>query len=383
MDRTEYYTIDHDAMSMREIVRSYGLGLRLPIVLLLKLLRNLSPSQPNTAFRMPQTLEDIEVSVSEIPSPILIALRSEATKLKQSGFTEFIFTSSYDELPKTSTYAVSLRHRDEAAWASVCAFVADPSPGAKIHIELSIYGISHDDQIYAVRNRRAGFDPIPGTTILVQDGSSPSELWQFHQAKFASHTLRKLAPDALRQRLLARLQHHIRHYLTRGIYRPVTTEELAALGNKIKDLETPPPLPVELAKNREQRHIRAREIRPPSPCQRWNALAQFFAVGGFFLIMLEIYANPETASEPGDSFFVLILLYMNGFAWCCMLLSFLFDLLRACTICRATCSDLKKKLRQAPLKIRTRKSPTVFRTGLLFFPGPLLWGLVVYSRSLY
>lgn len=176
---------------------------------------------------------------------------------------------------------------------------------------------------------------------------------------------------------MTRLQDQIRHFVARGIYRAVTDEELAALSQKFKTPKAPPPSPGELTKNREQRHARAHEIRPQSPGQRWNALAQFFAASGFFLFMQEIYSNPETASKPEDLRFILILLCMIGFAWCTMLLQFLCKLLGACTLRSASFSDLRKKLRQAPLKIRSPQHPTAFRTGLVFFLGALLWGLVL------
>ena len=383
MPRPEYFTLDPLAMNLRELVRCFGKGWHLLILLLLKLFRRISPWTPDSAFRMPREFSNIELTEAKIPENFRLAIRIATKELTDLGFHEVAFHGSYDEVPKTSVYACNLLSSDGRSYATVHAYLNHATPSAKVTACTTILGITAEKELVGFPNEEPSTDPRPGTRVVPGTGKSPTELWNGFQSKFADTELRRFDKNMLKHQILLQLQEQIRHLIVRGIYRLVTDQELAALGRKHDDPEAPPPLPGQLPGGRAVRRTRAKELRPPSVRQRLDYITKFACSAGLWVFLHQVQHDTSYQKKPGELTLIFVLMLLTGLAWGGFLFLILCDMPRAYLIGRAYFSRMKPRLREPPVKLREPKLASSRQIVLQGVLSVAFWSLLIYSILCY
>lgn len=382
MNQPEYYTIDYLGTRIREEVRYYPLWL-LPLILLRKAFRRISPIAPNSAFLFPHVFADVEVQETDIPSRFAEALRAPADELIKLGFRAIARRRSYGEIPTPSVFAVDLLSPDGTAGATLRALVNRLDQEAEMHTDITIFRIAGETGLIGVTDQKQTLDHRPGVQLDHRSNLSPAELWQHFQTSCNGAEGRQLDEDSLKQRILIQLQEQIRHYLARGLYRKITDKELEILQGKERDPRQPPPLPGQPPPDRASRRARARELRPPTRHQRLDLIAKFAIAGGLLTFFSMAHHDSSGEMDLGEQEFIYILMLISGFACAGFLFVLTCSMLRIWLISGASYAQLKRKLRQPPLKLREQKSPETSQIALMFIFSFVLWSVCIVTKLFY
>ncbi len=128
---------------------------------------------------------------------------------------------------RTKAYLAAMLHAGGLAWATAVVAVGKTARPAR----LNCFSLLRDDRVAATSDHRWRLIPHPDDLPEFVPGASPAALVKWHLARIETPGTWpvRVTKDELPGILLRREQRHVDHSVGRGVYVPMTPEEVEGL----------------------------------------------------------------------------------------------------------------------------------------------------------